>query len=125
MGLARRLGPRNLPILIHPDFWTRHRLVLPGGALELPTPSRAAIEGAGFTVVVERRPSFLLDGMLLVTGEAERTTAFETGMPRAHEAFRDGVRQPDPLVHDDQAILPSWAASASGAARSSSTRWPP
>ena len=39
-GLARRLGPRNLPLLLHPDFWTRRRIVTPGGgAWELPMPS--------------------------------------------------------------------------------------
>ena len=30
-GLARRLGPRNMPLLLHPDFWTRRRIVTPGG----------------------------------------------------------------------------------------------
>ena len=80
-GVARRLGRTNLPVLLHPDFWTRRRLVMPTGDLELPTPSRQAIEGAGFVVVEDRQPSFLLDGMLLVTGEVDRTTDFETGMP--------------------------------------------
>jgi 7,8-dihydropterin-6-yl-methyl-4-(beta-D-ribofuranosyl)aminobenzene 5'-phosphate synthase len=104
-GLAHRLGPRNLPVLIHPDFWTRRRVATPNGALELPTPSRAAIEGAGFTIVEDRHPSFLLDGMLLVTGEVDRTTDFETGMPAAHQAWRNGGWQADRLVHDDQAIV--------------------
>jgi len=43
--------------------------------------------------------------MLLVTGEVDRTTAFETGMPPGHQALRDGVWQPDRLVHDDQAVV--------------------
>lgn len=104
-GLAQRLGARNLPIVVHPEVWTRRRLAGPGGVLELPTPSRGAIEGAGFAVVEERQPSFLLDGMLLVTGEVDRTTDAETGMPPAHQALREGTWQPDPLVHDDQAIV--------------------
>lgn len=104
-GLAGRLRPVNLPVLLHPDFWLRRRLVSPDRTLELPTPSRAAVEGAGFTIVEERQPSFLLDGMLLVTGEVDRTTPFETGMPAAHQGFRDGAWQPDRLVHDDQAIV--------------------
>jgi 7,8-dihydropterin-6-yl-methyl-4-(beta-D-ribofuranosyl)aminobenzene 5'-phosphate synthase len=103
-GLAARLTPRNLPILLHPDFWTRRRIVTPSGAWELPLPSRAGIEAAGFTVIEDRRPSFLLDGVLLVTGEVDRTTAFETGMP-IHQAWRDGEWTPDPLIHDDQAIV--------------------
>lgn len=103
-GLARRLGSRRLPILVHPDFWTRRRIVGPGGAFELPTPSRAAIEGAGFVVVENRRPSFLLDGMLLVTGRIARTTGYETGMP-GHQVHRDGRWRPDPLIDDDQAVV--------------------
>jgi 7,8-dihydropterin-6-yl-methyl-4-(beta-D-ribofuranosyl)aminobenzene 5'-phosphate synthase len=104
-GLARRLGRRNLPVLLHPDFWTRRRIVAPDRVFDLPTPSRRAIEGAGFAVIEERRPSFLLDGMLLVTGEVSRTTDFETGMPAGHQARRDGQWRHDPLVHDDQAIV--------------------
>jgi 7,8-dihydropterin-6-yl-methyl-4-(beta-D-ribofuranosyl)aminobenzene 5'-phosphate synthase len=104
-GLARRLGPSRLPVLLHPDFWTRRRITGPGGIFELPTPSRSAIEGAGFTVIEDRQPSFLLDGALLVTGEVDRTTPFETGMPPQHEAWRDGAWTPDRAVHDDQAVI--------------------
>jgi 7,8-dihydropterin-6-yl-methyl-4-(beta-D-ribofuranosyl)aminobenzene 5'-phosphate synthase len=104
-GLARRVGAGRLPVVLHPDFWTRRRLAGPDRAFELPTPSRAAIEGAGFTVLEERQASFLLDDMLLVTGEVERRTSFETGMPPAHQAWRDGRWAPDPLVHDDQAVV--------------------
>lgn len=104
-GLARRLGPRRLPVLLHPDFWLRRRIVGPDRAFEFPTPSRAAVEDAGFEVVEDRQPSFLLDGAVLVTGEVDRTTDFETGMPPAHEAFVGGRWRPDRLVHDDQAIV--------------------
>lgn len=104
-GLATRLGRRNMPVLLHPDFWTRRRIISPGGGgWELPIPSRAGLEGAGFTIVEDRTPSFLLDGVLLVTGEVERTTDFETGMP-IHQAWRDGDWTPDPLIHDDQAVI--------------------
>jgi 7,8-dihydropterin-6-yl-methyl-4-(beta-D-ribofuranosyl)aminobenzene 5'-phosphate synthase len=104
-GLARRMGRRNVPALLHPEFWTRRRLVTPGGgAWELPLPSRAGIEGIGFTVIEDRRPSFLLDGGLLVTGEVDRTTDFETGMP-IHQAWRNDDWVPDPLIHDDQAVV--------------------
>jgi 7,8-dihydropterin-6-yl-methyl-4-(beta-D-ribofuranosyl)aminobenzene 5'-phosphate synthase len=103
-GLARRMGTRNLPLLLHPDFWTRRRIVVPEGAFEMPMPSRSGVEGAGFQIIEDRQPSFLLDGMLLVTGEVDRTTEFEKGMAN-HEAWRDGDWQPDPLIHDDQAVV--------------------
>jgi 7,8-dihydropterin-6-yl-methyl-4-(beta-D-ribofuranosyl)aminobenzene 5'-phosphate synthase len=104
-GLARRLGRTNLPILLHPDFWLQRRLHTPDRTFEMPTPSRSAIEGAGFAVVEDRQPSFLLDGMVLVTGEVDRTTGFEPGMPPSHQALIDGEWRPDPLVHDDQAVV--------------------
>ena len=103
--MARRLGRTNLPVLVHPDFWTRRRLVAPGGVSELPTPSRQAIEGAGFVVIEDQQPSFLLDGELLITGEVDRTTDFENGMPPTHQAWRDGSWYPDQAVHDDQAVV--------------------
>jgi 7,8-dihydropterin-6-yl-methyl-4-(beta-D-ribofuranosyl)aminobenzene 5'-phosphate synthase len=104
-GLAARLGRGNLPVLLHPDFWLQRRIVGPDRVFDMPTPSRAAIEGAGFTIVEERQPSFLLDDAVLVTGEVDRTTDFERGMPPDHQALRDGTWRPDPAVHDDQAIV--------------------
>ena len=44
-GLAQRLGTRGMPLLLHPDFWTRRRLVTPNGAFELPLPSRQRDRG--------------------------------------------------------------------------------
>jgi len=104
-GLARALGRANLPVVIHPEFWSRRRIRFPGlDPAELPSTSRSALEGAGFEIVEERRPSFLLDGATLITGEVDRTTEFETGF-RGHEAFRDGRWRSDPLILDDQALV--------------------
>ena len=104
-GLVGRLGRANLPVLIHPEFWSRRRIAFPGREpFELPTASAPALRGAGFEIVEDRRPSFLLDGALLVTGEVDRTTAFEHGFP-GHEAHRDGGWEPDPLILDDQALI--------------------
>ena len=104
-GLVRELGPRNVPVLIHPEFWSRRRVALPGRMpIELPSASKGALEGAGFEIVEERQPSFLLGGSLLVTGEVDRTTEFERGFP-GHEAHRHGEWRPDPLILDDQALV--------------------
>jgi 7,8-dihydropterin-6-yl-methyl-4-(beta-D-ribofuranosyl)aminobenzene 5'-phosphate synthase len=104
-GLTRALGRANLPVLIHPEFWSRRRIQFPGlDPAELPSTSRPALEGAGFEIVEDRRPSFVLDGAALITGEVDRTTEFETGF-RGHEAFREGRWQPDPLILDDQALV--------------------
>jgi 7,8-dihydropterin-6-yl-methyl-4-(beta-D-ribofuranosyl)aminobenzene 5'-phosphate synthase len=104
-GLAARLGRRHLPVIVHPEFWTRRRLAIPGrDPLETPTTSRRALEEVGFGVVEQQRPSFLLDGSLLVTGEVDRTTDFEKGFG-IHQALRDGTWVPDPLILDDQALI--------------------
>jgi 7,8-dihydropterin-6-yl-methyl-4-(beta-D-ribofuranosyl)aminobenzene 5'-phosphate synthase len=105
-GLVRELGGQaQAPVLIHPEFWTRRRIALPGREpMLLPSTSKPALEGAGFEIVEERQPSFLLDGSLLVTGEVDRTTEFEQGFP-VHQAHRNGSWQPDPLILDDQALV--------------------
>ena len=104
-GLARNGNARSLPMLVHPDFWLRRRITLPGGkAFELYTPGKSGMQGAGFEVIEGRAPSLLLDGSVLITGEVARTTEFERGFP-VHQAMRDGEWTPDPLVLDDQALI--------------------
>jgi hypothetical protein len=47
----------------------------------------------------------LVDGCVLITGEVDRTTEFERGMPPAHQAWTGSAWQPDPLILDDQALV--------------------
>jgi 7,8-dihydropterin-6-yl-methyl-4-(beta-D-ribofuranosyl)aminobenzene 5'-phosphate synthase len=104
-GLIRALGRTSLPVLIHPEFWSRRRITLPGrDPVELATTSRRALEGAGFVVVEDRQPSFLFEGAVLVTGEVDRTTEFERGLA-THQAWRQGRWRPDRLILDDQALV--------------------
>ncbi|HEX6311562.1 MAG TPA: MBL fold metallo-hydrolase, partial [Acidimicrobiia bacterium] len=104
-GLIERLGRTNLPVVIHPEFWTRRRIAIPGvEPVELPTTSRRALEGAGFDIVENRRPSFLFERSVLITGEVDRTSSFEQGFP-IHQARRNGTWEPDPLILDDQALI--------------------
>ena len=57
-GLIRAVGRANMPVLIHPHFWRRRRLQLPGREpLELPTTSRRALTEAGFDIIEERSPA--------------------------------------------------------------------
>ncbi|MFE5033445.1 MBL fold metallo-hydrolase [Streptomyces sp. NPDC056683] len=104
-GLARLRGRSGLPLTLHPAVWTRRRLELPTGErLEMPTLSRAALEREGFEVIERRQPS-LLAGGVLITGEVDRVTEFEHGMPRAHQAWDGNGWRHDPLVIDDQALV--------------------
>ena len=104
-GLIRAVGRASMPVLIHPHFWRRRRIVLPGREpLEIPTTSRRALAEAGFEVIEEQQPSFLFDRSVLVTGEVPRTTGYEPGFP-PQQAWIAGGWQPDPLVLDDQALI--------------------
>jgi 7,8-dihydropterin-6-yl-methyl-4-(beta-D-ribofuranosyl)aminobenzene 5'-phosphate synthase len=104
-GLIRRLGPVNLPVLIHPHFWRRRRVAFPGrDHHEIPSTSRRALTEAGFEVIEEREPSFLFQRSVLVTGEVPRTTGYEPGFP-PQQAWLGGRWEPDPLVLDDQALI--------------------
>jgi 7,8-dihydropterin-6-yl-methyl-4-(beta-D-ribofuranosyl)aminobenzene 5'-phosphate synthase len=104
-GLARRCGRSGLPMILHPLVWTARRTVIPGRpGWELPVLRRRSIEDEGFEVIERRQPSLVLDGSVLITGEVDRTTDFETGMP-FHEALGPGGWEPDPLILDDQALV--------------------
>ncbi len=103
-GLARELSPLP-PLVLHPDAWLKRRVAVPDQQpRELPATSREKTCSAGFAVMDRRDPSLLLDGALLVTGEIERTTEFERGMP-FHQSLRGGEWTPDPLILDDQALV--------------------
>jgi 7,8-dihydropterin-6-yl-methyl-4-(beta-D-ribofuranosyl)aminobenzene 5'-phosphate synthase len=104
-GLAARGGRRRLPLVIHPGAWRERKIAFPTGAeLRLPPPSRTDLEAEGLEVVEERGPTLLLDGRLLVSGQVERVSAFETGFP-IHKARAGDGWEPDPLILDDQNLI--------------------
>jgi 7,8-dihydropterin-6-yl-methyl-4-(beta-D-ribofuranosyl)aminobenzene 5'-phosphate synthase len=108
-GLIRVLGRVNMPVLIHPHFWRRRRVLLPGREpQELPATSRQALAGAGFEVIEEQQPSFLFERSILITGEVPRTTGYEPGFP-PQQAWTGTSWNPDPLVLDDQGLIVSVA----------------
>ncbi|TDC84740.1 MBL fold metallo-hydrolase [Actinomadura sp. 7K507] len=105
-GLTGGRGVRSLPMVLHPLVWTKRRLAVPGREPEdLPTLSKRALDQEGFEVIERREPSLLLDGSVLITGEVDRTTEFEHGMPPPHQAWTGGDWVHDPLVTDDQALI--------------------
>ncbi len=104
-GFIRAVGPSNLPLVVHPAAFIKRRIAIPGLLeLELPSPSRTALREAGMEILERRQPSLLFDDSVLITGEVDRTTDFEHGMP-FHEALDDGTWGPDPLIVDDQALI--------------------
>jgi len=104
-GLFRRLGPRRMPLVLHPDAWRERKIVFPAGQeVRLPPPSQQDLDREGWAVVEERTPSFLLEGTVLVTGQVQRVTTFERGFP-LQQARVNGGWEPDPWVWDDQAVV--------------------
>jgi 7,8-dihydropterin-6-yl-methyl-4-(beta-D-ribofuranosyl)aminobenzene 5'-phosphate synthase len=105
IGLHRRLGPLHFPLTLHPDAYLKRAVVEPNGEIRRLQPlSRQGLRDAGLELLETERPSLVLEGMVLVTGQVARTNDFETGWP-AHHAERDGVWQPDPLICDDQGLV--------------------
>lgn len=104
-GLARLRRRNGMPLIVHPLVWSRRRVALPNDMhWQMPTLTRRGLEAEGLEVIERRQPSLLMDDSILITGEVDRTTDFERGMP-GHEAWRDGLWEPDPLILDEQALV--------------------
>lgn len=105
MGMAERLGNQKIPLLLHPDAFLERKVVFPNGnELNLPPPDRRVLSQEGVEFMEERGPSYLLGSQVLVTGQIQRSTDFEKGFP-IHYAYIENRWQPDPLIHDDQAVV--------------------
>ena len=103
--VLERLG-RSAPLVIHPDAFLPSRyLLLPDGKkLRFPdTLNRKALEQAGVEIVESRKPVSVAEGRILVTGEIERKTVFEKGLPNAYmEHSGELVKDP---ISDDQSLI--------------------
>lgn len=105
MGMLRATGRKNLPFIIHPDAYLERKIQLPNGfTINLPAPQRSQLLDMNIELIESVGPSMLFDGITLVSGEIDRTTEFEKGMP-THFAKRNGEWVPDPIISDDQCII--------------------
>jgi 7,8-dihydropterin-6-yl-methyl-4-(beta-D-ribofuranosyl)aminobenzene 5'-phosphate synthase len=105
IGLHRRLGRLSFPLTLHPDAYLKRAVVAPNGEIRRLEPlSRQGLRDAGVELLESERPSLVVEGMALVTGQVARTNDFETGWP-AHRAERNGVWESDPLICDDQGLV--------------------
>jgi 7,8-dihydropterin-6-yl-methyl-4-(beta-D-ribofuranosyl)aminobenzene 5'-phosphate synthase len=97
---------RPVPVVVHPEgFHTpRYFGLNDGRKLRFPvTLSKEDLVRFGGEVLESREPVLLADGNVLVTGEVERTTPFEKGLPNA-TLERNGKEEKDP-IRDDQALV--------------------
>jgi 7,8-dihydropterin-6-yl-methyl-4-(beta-D-ribofuranosyl)aminobenzene 5'-phosphate synthase len=105
IGFIKRYGRPRVPIVLHPDAYLKRKNIQPDGhESEHIPPSKRDLEAENVEIIEERRPSMVIGGRALVTGQIPRTTPFEKGSP-AQVAWIDGKWQPDPWIHDDQAIV--------------------
>ncbi len=101
--LQGRSGP--LPLILHPAAFhaPRYLVTRNGRKLEFPrTLRRGRLRAMGFTLQESSGPTLLAGGRILASGEVQRSTEFEKGLPNA--LVENGGRlEPDPLA-DDQAV---------------------
>ena len=104
-GFYTRVGRRGMPLVLHPDAWRERRVVFPTGVeIRMPPPSRNDLDREGWEIVEERGPSLLLENRVLVTGQVDRVTDFEKGLPIQHVKTDHGW-EPDTWMWDDQAVV--------------------
>lgn len=97
---------RPIPLVLHPEafHWPRYFGLDDGRKLLFPrTLDREELKGAGAMIVESEGPVLLGDDTVLVTGEVERVTPFEKGLPNAL-LERDGKEEKDP-IRDDQSLV--------------------
>lgn len=105
IGLIKRYGRPRIPIVLHPDaFLKRKNVFRDGHETEHIPPSQRDLEAEGVQIIEEKGPTMLVGDHALVTGQIARTTPFEKGNP-TQVAWIDDKWQPDPLIHDDQAVI--------------------
>jgi 7,8-dihydropterin-6-yl-methyl-4-(beta-D-ribofuranosyl)aminobenzene 5'-phosphate synthase len=97
--------PKPMPVLVHPYAFTSPRYVTrkDGGKDRYPDMlDRGEIEKVGGQLVEAEGPTLICEQMIMVSGEVERTTPFEKGMPHA-VVEKKGKLEKDPIL-DDQAL---------------------
>lgn len=98
--------PYRVPLVVHPDafLFPRYFMLDDGTRLEFPkTLVRDDLQERKIEVLESKTPSLIADNTVMITGEVERTTKFEKGLPNALME-RDGEIVKDP-ISDDQAVI--------------------
>lgn len=98
--------PGRIPLVLHPGAFVHPRYTRsPDGAMRLwpQTLVQDDLEQHNAEIVVSKTPTLIAEDMIMATGEVERTTAFEKGMPNAF-LEKNGEFVPDP-ISEDQALI--------------------
>lgn len=98
--------PKTIPVVIHPGAFHHPRFLKLEDGKRLTFPrslARTNLQEEGIELRESQAPSFIANDTVMISGEVERTTEFEKGLPNAL-LERDGRLEKDPII-DDQAIF--------------------
>ena len=104
--LLDRVG-KKIPLVLHPDafMFPRYKELSDGKKVRFPrTLVREDLERRQVQIIETREPTLILDGLVLVTGEVERNTDFEKGLPGAF-VEKDGRMEKDTMPDDQSLVL--------------------
>ncbi|MBW2610276.1 MAG: MBL fold metallo-hydrolase [Deltaproteobacteria bacterium] len=97
---------RPVPIVVHPEAFHAPRYLDMDGGQKMFFPctlKRDDMADRGIEIIESEGPLLIANDMILVSGEVERTTPFEKGMPNAF-LERNGKEEKD-LIRDDQCLV--------------------
>lgn len=97
---------RPIPLVVHPGafLFPRYKEQDDGERLRFPrTVVRDDLARKKVEILESKTPTFVTDNKIMITGEVERVTEFERGMPGAL-IERDGRIEVDP-ISDDQSLV--------------------
>ena len=104
-NLIDRLGSQEISLVYHPDAFSERKIALPNGyEVDISPPQLAELRRENITLIEKEDPTLIMHNLMLVSGEVERTTDFETGFP-IHYTKRNGQWVNDPLIKDDQSVI--------------------
>lgn len=98
---------RSVPLIAHPGIFESPRSLKMKDGRRVKFPqvvSREQLEAANVSLMESEGPILIGNGTVLVTGQVERITDFEKGMPNA-SVEREGALQPDHMLDDQSLIL--------------------
>lgn len=97
-------GRRKVPVHVNAGMFASRAMRRPDGGLvpfeDVPPP--AVLENAGGSLVISDDARVLCDGHMYLSGEIERTTSYEKGLPGHVCRTPQGGWQDDPLILDER-----------------------
>lgn len=104
--ILKNIG-KAVPLIVHPAAFESPRFLTMKNGRQATFPktlSREELVSLTVMLIESRSPTSIAGGTITVTGQVERTTGFEKGMPNT-SVQRDGRLEPDSILDDQSLIL--------------------